>query len=99
MSAWPWGSEAGNTANTLKVCTSRFLVNAPACGMEGYELAVALRAAFPDDPPGLVALTGYGQPHEKRKALDCGFDAHLVKPVDLGQLHSVIDKLLAVESK
>ena len=67
--------------------------------MDGYELAVALRAAFPDDPVGLVALTGYGQPHEKRKALDCGFDAHLVKPVDLGQLHRVIDRLLAVESK
>ena len=30
----------------------------------------------------LVALTGYGQPDDRRVALEAGFDAHLVKPVD-----------------
>lgn len=30
----------------------------------------------------LVALTGYGQPDDHRLALEAGFDAHLVKPVD-----------------
>jgi signal transduction histidine kinase/CheY-like chemotaxis protein len=63
-------------------------------GMDGYALAGALRDAFPQDPPRLVALTGYCQPDEKRKALERGFDAHLVKPVDFAQLQRVINELL-----
>lgn len=63
-------------------------------GMDGYQLARALRAEFADDPPRLVALTGYGQPGEKQKALESGFDAHMVKPVDFDQLHRVIEQLL-----
>lgn len=64
-------------------------------GMDGYALATALRAAFPSEPPKLVALTGYGQPSEKERAADVGFDAHLVKPVDFPELQRVIETLLA----
>jgi two-component system CheB/CheR fusion protein len=49
--------------------------------MDGFELARRLRA----DPTGsdvfLVALTGYGQPADRERALESGFDEHLVKPV------------------
>jgi signal transduction histidine kinase/DNA-binding response OmpR family regulator len=34
----------------------------------------------------LVALSGWGQDDDRRKSLDAGFDAHLVKPADLGAL-------------
>ena len=53
-------------------------------GMDGYEVAQRIRAA--GGSARLVALTGYGQPEDIRKARAAGFDAHLVKPVDLENL-------------
>jgi two-component system CheB/CheR fusion protein len=51
------------------------------------------------DPIGremlLVALTGYGRPEDREKALEAGFDAHLVKPVDPEDLTSLIGELSA----
>jgi CheY-like chemotaxis protein len=49
-------------------------------GMDGYELARELRAALGSDVY-LIAMTGYGQPHDRQAALEAGFDAHMVKPV------------------
>jgi CheY-like chemotaxis protein len=50
-------------------------------GLDGYAVARAIRKdAFPGKPY-LVAVTGYGQPEDRRRALEAGFDAHLVKPV------------------
>jgi CheY-like chemotaxis protein len=40
----------------------------------------------------LVAITGYGQPEDRRSALDAGFDVHLTKPVELGRLAAVIER-------
>ena len=57
--------------------------------LDGYELACRLR------PLGLVmrlvALTGYGQPEDRRRSKDAGFDAHLVKPVEVEDLGRVLD--------
>ena len=39
---------------------------------------------------GLIALSGYGQAADRRKALEAGFDNHLVKPVDPNHLSGVI---------
>ena len=39
----------------------------------------------------LVALTGYGQPEDRRRALDAGFNAHLVKPVKMDELIRLLD--------
>jgi PAS domain S-box-containing protein len=59
-------------------------------GIDGYEVARTLRG----DPGGerlyLVALTGYGQAVDRERALAAGFDAHLVKPVDVAALQSVL---------
>lgn len=40
----------------------------------------------------LVAVTGYGQEHDRQAALDAGFDHHTVKPVDLNQLIEILSK-------
>jgi signal transduction histidine kinase len=59
--------------------------------MDGYELARRLRCEFaPARNLRLIALTGYGQETDRRKSAAAGFDAHLVKPVDLGALARVI---------
>jgi CheY-like chemotaxis protein len=41
----------------------------------------------------LVALTGYGAPEDKERALTAGFDYHLVKPVDLEALGDLVAQL------
>ena len=59
-------------------------------GLDGYNVARALRDRQSDPQTRLIALTGYGQPDDRKKALDAGFDAHLVKPVDLERLSKVL---------
>jgi len=59
-------------------------------GMDGYELAERLRAKLPSHASHFFAITGYGQPEDRQRSADAGFDAHLVKPVDLGMLQRCI---------
>jgi CheY-like chemotaxis protein len=59
-------------------------------GMDGYEAARRIRERARGKHLELVALTGYGQPEDRARALREGFDAHLVKPVNLDELFRVI---------
>ena len=52
--------------------------------MDGYQVARRLRDS--GNSPTLIAITGYGQPEDRRRAIDAGFDQHLVKPIDATQL-------------
>jgi PAS domain S-box-containing protein len=61
--------------------------------VDGYELAAQLRGAGDLVGIRLVAVTGFGQPGDKDRALQAGFDRHLVKPVDLKSLIHVIEEL------
>jgi len=54
-------------------------------GMDGCEVARTLRST-PGVRTRLVAMTGYGQAEDRKRALDAGFDAHVVKPVELDEL-------------
>ena len=51
-------------------------------GMDGYELARRIRATGTGRDLRLVALTGWGQADDKKRAADAGFSEHLTKPVD-----------------
>ena len=62
-------------------------------GIDGYEVARRLRAANDSRRITLVALTGFGQTEDRRRAFDAGFDAHLVKPVNSERLKRVIAEL------
>ncbi|HEX5660625.1 MAG TPA: hybrid sensor histidine kinase/response regulator [Polyangiales bacterium] len=59
-------------------------------GLDGYGVARRVREAY-GSVPYLVALTGYGQPEDRARALASGFDEHLTKPVDI----KALEKLLA----
>jgi CheY-like chemotaxis protein/two-component sensor histidine kinase len=59
-------------------------------GMDGYELARRLRAQPATAHALLVAITGYGQDSDRRRAAEAGFDRHLVKPIDLDTLQDVL---------
>jgi PAS domain S-box-containing protein len=52
-------------------------------GMDGHATCQALRALPGGTQIAVVALTGFGQEHDKQRARAAGFDAHLTKPVDL----------------
>jgi two-component system, sensor histidine kinase len=58
-------------------------------GMDGYELARRMRAAL-GDAIVLVALTGYGTARDGAEVARAGFDRHLIKPVDVGELVRVV---------
>ena len=61
-------------------------------GADGYEVARRIRA-HGSPQPFLVALTGYGQPEDRKLATEAGFDTHLVKPVDPADLTTVLSRV------
>ena len=66
-------------------------------GMDGYEVGRRLcqRATERDGHrPLLVALTGYGQDEDRRRALAAGFDYHLVKPTSLDALRKILTEVV-----
>lgn len=60
-------------------------------GIDGYETCRRLRANTDRDRPSIIAVTGWGQPQDRERAIACGFDAHLTKPAD----PRLIEQLLA----
>lgn len=58
--------------------------------LDGYEVARLLRDSPFRSGLLLVALTGYGSPEQRNRALEAGFDLHLVKPVDPQELSGLI---------
>jgi signal transduction histidine kinase len=58
--------------------------------LDGYEVARRLRAAPGGRRIGLIAITGYGQAEDQRRAYEAGFDAHLTKPVAPERLKQVM---------
>jgi CheY-like chemotaxis protein len=57
--------------------------------LDGYEVARQVRSAL-GPAVYLVALTAYGQPEDRKAALQAGFDAHLTKPANLPALASLL---------
>ena len=59
-------------------------------GMDGYELAAEIRRRLAGRPMRLIAFTGYGGAEDIARATRAGFDAHLVKPVEIERLLAVL---------
>jgi CheY-like chemotaxis protein len=58
--------------------------------IDGYAVAQALRSDPNLRSAYLVALSGYAQPRDRRRASEAGFDAHLAKPADLEELARIV---------
>ncbi|HEX2494873.1 MAG TPA: PAS domain-containing protein [Steroidobacter sp.] len=58
--------------------------------MDGYELARRIRAMPGERCFKLIALTGYSQPEDRQKAIECRLNGHLVKPVTFESLRAVL---------
>ena len=61
--------------------------------MDGYEVAQRLRALALTPRPTLVALTGWGQASDKKRASAAGFDQHFTKPVNPEELLNFVGAL------
>jgi CheY-like chemotaxis protein len=64
--------------------------------LNGYEVARAIRGTARLKNTYLIALTGFGTPEDKAKAMLAGFDLHLTKPIDPATLDSLIAGIPAV---
>jgi signal transduction histidine kinase/ActR/RegA family two-component response regulator len=59
-------------------------------GLDGYAVAQAVRKNDALAGVRLIALSGYGQPEDRKRTAGAGFDAHLVKPVDVEMLMATL---------
>jgi CheY-like chemotaxis protein len=61
--------------------------------MDGYDLAERMRQTEPGRQCRYIAVTGYGQEHDRARSRTAGFSSHLVKPVDLEELSRIVDRV------
>jgi DNA-binding response OmpR family regulator len=76
-----------------------FILDIGLPGMDGYELARCLRALPATAGAAIIALTGYGQAHDRILTKAAGFDHHFVKPIDIEQLAKVLEEVSWVERR
>jgi CheY-like chemotaxis protein len=94
-------SSAEDALMVLQTWQPRVLVSdIEMAGQDGYELLQRVRTEA-GNPHGLVAiaLTAHARPEERLRALDAGFQWHLAKPIDPGELVVVIAALSAQTSE
>ncbi len=73
-----------------RLSPSVLLVDIGLPDMDGFELARRLRGLDGLRTARLVAVTGHGQAQDVQQAHAAGFNAHLVKPVNLDKLHQIL---------
>jgi CheY-like chemotaxis protein len=61
-------------------------------GLDGYEVAERLRQEASLQKTVIIALTGYGQTEDRQRSREAGIDHHLLKPVDLAELLSLLSR-------
>lgn len=61
-------------------------------GLDGYEVASQVRQSLGEEVV-LVAVSGFGQPEDKRRAMEAGFDEHITKPADVTDIENLLARL------
>jgi CheY-like chemotaxis protein len=92
-----WGHEAHHAADgadavalALELLPSIILLDIGLPGMDGYQVASALRADPRTRGAKIIAVTGYGLDSDRKSARAAGCDDHLVKPVEPEALERVL---------
>lgn len=62
-------------------------------GMDGYETAQQIRRQLAGERIILIAVTGFGQEHDRARSEAAGFLEHLIKPVNTDQLEALLARL------
>jgi CheY-like chemotaxis protein/nitrogen-specific signal transduction histidine kinase len=88
------GPSALERARTFRADVALLDIGLPV--MDGYELAERLRTSLNGAPgPTLIAVTGYGQEADRNRTAAAGFAHHLVKPIDIQELVSLLERVPA----
>ena len=82
------GAEAVEVARAFQPDVAILDIGMPR--LDGYQAAKRIRSEAGSRRPRLVALTGWGQQEDRRRAREAGFDEHLVKPADLDALRALL---------
>jgi DNA-binding response OmpR family regulator len=82
------GRSALILAQTFRPDTALLDIGMP--DLSGYEVARELRQETWSEKIQLIALTGWGQEDDRRRALESGFDHHMIKPIDADELEGLI---------
>ncbi|HET9396604.1 MAG TPA: response regulator, partial [Nitrospiraceae bacterium] len=90
--------EAG-IATALDIRPDIAIIDLGLPSLDGYEVARRIRSSPQGKELLLVALTGYGAPEQRSRALEAGFDLHLVKPVEPEQLLKLVAERAATGSQ
>jgi CheY-like chemotaxis protein len=67
-------------------------------GMDGYQVAGALRALPDFDHVTLIAFTAWGDALTRQRVRDTGFDEHIIKPASLDHILQAITKGMATRA-
>jgi PAS domain S-box-containing protein len=84
------GPEALTRADALR--PDAVLLDLGLPGLSGYEVCRRLRIEPWAREIPIIAITGWGQPDDRERSREAGFDAHLVKPVVLDELTALLDE-------
>lgn len=76
-----------------------FILDIGLPGMDGYELARRLREDPATADAVIIALTGYGQAHDRVLTKAAGFNHHFVKPIDIEELTKVLEQVGWIERR
>jgi signal transduction histidine kinase/ActR/RegA family two-component response regulator len=60
-------------------------------GKDGYQVAREVREQLGQDVV-LVAVSGFGQPEDKKRAIESGFDEHITKPADVNDIENILQR-------
>lgn len=90
-----WTANDGNeaVARATELAPDIMLLDIGLPGMSGYEVCQAVRKLPTGSGILIIALSGWGQAADKQRALDSGFDEHLTKPVEHGELVRIMETL------
>ena len=59
-------------------------------GLNGYDATQQIRAQTSGHAVKVIALTGWGQEHDRTRSREAGCDGHLVKPIDVTELETLL---------
>jgi CheY-like chemotaxis protein len=62
-------------------------------GITGFDIAQEIKACPELQNIRLVAVTGHGEPLDRLQTKMCGFDEHLLKPIDFGDLETILESI------
>ena len=83
--------EAGSALReAARLRPDAFILDIGLPDIDGFELARRLRAGPAGEDALLVALTGYGQAHDRVLSRAAGFDHHFVKPIEIDDLETAL---------